>query len=296
VSFRYTGASKTTPYCVILQVFLNKLRFFAGFMQFFVNIVNETTDCDTAMLKKERQAFILKQVNLHNRVLCSDLCEEIAVSEDTIRRDLNELSDEGRVIKVHGGALSVSFHHSRIPLDVYALDKKRIIAHKAAELVKDGMFVLTTGGTTIVELAKLLPATLKATFVTGSLPAAFEYMHHPNIEVIIIGDKLSKQSQITVGGEAITRIRQIRADICFLGTNAFDIDHGLTDNDWEVVQLKKAMIESSDKVVSLAISEKIGTVQRIKVADASAINTLVTELNTDDAMLSVYRDNGIEVL
>ena len=60
------------------------------------------------MLKKERQAFIIHQVNLHNKILCSDLSQEINVSEDTIRRDLNELADMKKIIKVHGGALSKS--------------------------------------------------------------------------------------------------------------------------------------------------------------------------------------------
>src|SRR5215210_6488183 len=60
------------------------------------------------MLKKERQAYILHQVNLHNKVLSSTLSHEINVSEDTIRRDLQELADEGKIIKVHGGALSHS--------------------------------------------------------------------------------------------------------------------------------------------------------------------------------------------
>ena len=67
------------------------------------------------MLKKERQAYILHQVNLHNKVLSSLLCSEIQVSEDTIRRDLQELADEGKVIKVHGGALSHSFNQVYFP-------------------------------------------------------------------------------------------------------------------------------------------------------------------------------------
>jgi DeoR/GlpR family transcriptional regulator of sugar metabolism len=62
------------------------------------------------MLKKERQAYILHQVNLHNKVLSSSLSVEISVSEDTIRRDLQELADEGKIIKVHGGALTPSFN------------------------------------------------------------------------------------------------------------------------------------------------------------------------------------------
>jgi DeoR/GlpR family transcriptional regulator of sugar metabolism len=248
------------------------------------------------MLKKERQAFILHNVNLHNRVLVGDLSEGISVSEDTIRRDLQELSDHGKLIKVHGGALSKSFHSSFNSSKVYSIENKKLIAQKAVRLIEDGMFVLTSGGTTIIELAKALPENLSATFITGSLPAALEYLHHPNIEIIIIGDKLSKGSQITVGGEAISKIRQIKADICFLGTNALDIEHGLTDNDWEVVQVKKAMIESSDKVVSLAISEKINTMQRIKVCEIKDIDILITELDEGSPVLCPYKKAGLEIL
>src|ERR1044071_2091751 len=134
------------------------------------------------MLKRERQSFILRQVNLHNKVLSSDLSQEMKVSEDTIRRDLHELSDKGKVLKVHGGALSKSFHLSISQNSVYSLDAKQTIAQKAVHLIKDGMFVLTTGGTTIIELAKALPVELSATFITGSIPAAYEYTNHPNIE------------------------------------------------------------------------------------------------------------------
>jgi len=218
------------------------------------------------------------------------------VSEDTIRRDLNELADQGRIIKVHGGALSKSFHSSLQPTDVYSQDEKKIIGKKAANLIHDGMFVLTTGGTTIIELARALPEGLHATFFTGSLPAAFEYMHHPNIEVIVIGDRLSKSSQITVGGGAISKIREIKADVSFLGVNAIDIEYGITDSEWDIVQLKQAMIESSAKVVVLTISEKVNTARRLKVCNVKDIDVLITELKPDDPMLRPYAGAGIEIM
>ena len=248
------------------------------------------------MLKKERQAFILHNVNIHNRVLIGDLSEGSNVSEDPIRRDLQELADHGKLIKVHGGAVSKSFHSSFNSAKVYSIENKKLIAQKAVRLIQDGMFVLTSGGTTIIELAKALPQNLHATFITGSLPAALEYLHHPNIEIIMIGDKISKSSQITVGGEAISKIRQIKADICFVGTNALEVEHGLTDNDWEVVQVKKAMIESSAKVVSLAISEKINTTQRIKVCETKEIDVLITELDEHSPILLAYKKIGLEIL
>jgi DeoR/GlpR family transcriptional regulator of sugar metabolism len=248
------------------------------------------------MLKQERQAYIVHQVNLHNKVLSSDLSDKISVSEDTIRRDLQELADKGKIIKVHGGALSKSFHSSFNNSQVYSIDKKKTIAQKAATLIKDGMFVLTSGGTTIIELARALPESLHATFITGSLPAALEYVHHPNIEIIFIGDKLSKSSQITVGADAITKIKQIKADLCFLGINAIDIENGLTDNDWDVVQVKKAMIESSAMVVALTIAEKINTTQRIQICKVNDLDVLISELSPHEKLLIPYKKAGLTIL
>jgi DeoR/GlpR family transcriptional regulator of sugar metabolism len=249
------------------------------------------------MLKRERQAYILHQVNLHNKVLSTDLSQHINVSDDTIRRDLQELAEEGKLIKVHGGALSPSFHHGNLPSnDVYSYTQKRIIAQKAASLVKDGMFVLSGGGTTIIEMAKVLPTQLHATFISGSIPAVYEYMNHPNIDVIVIGDKISKNSKITVGLEAISRIRQLRTDLCFLGINALNLDNGVSDNDWEVVQIKKAMIESAQKLVCLTIAEKINSQQPIQVCELQKIDTLITELPPNDPILEPYIRAGIKVL
>jgi DeoR/GlpR family transcriptional regulator of sugar metabolism len=249
------------------------------------------------MLKKERQAYILHQVNLHNKVLSASLCSEINVSEDTIRRDLQELADDGKIIKVHGGALSHSFNEVYyLSNGVYSQDQKKVIAQKAASLIGNGMFILTSGGTTIIELARALPPQLRATFMSGSIPAILEYMQHPNIDVIMIGDRVSKNSKITIGAEAIARIRAIKADLCILGINAIDIRHGIADSDWDVVQLKRAMVESAKKTVCLTISEKINTVQPIHICNANQIDVLITERSPDDPLLKPYRDAGIEVM
>jgi len=249
------------------------------------------------MLKEERHAFILHQVNLHNKVLSADLSQQIKVSDDTIRRDLQQLADYGKVIKVHGGALSPSFHNGHhTPKELYGYKQKHIIAQKAISLIKDGMFVLSGGGTTIIELARALPPALHATFISGSIPALFEYSSHPNIEVIAIGDKISKNSKITVGPEAISKIREIKADLCFLGVNAINLENGVSDNDWDVVQVKKAMIESTRRLVCLTISEKINSQQPIQVCDIKKIDTLITELPADHEILKPYVKAGITVI
>lgn len=249
------------------------------------------------MLKAERQAFIIHQINLHNKVLLTDLSEQINVSNDTIRRDLQELAEAGRLIKIHGGALSPSFHNvRRTSRDVYAYTQKKLIAKKAASLIKDGMFVLTGGGTTIIEMARALPPNLHATFISGSIPALFEYCNHPTIEVISIGDKVSKNSKITVGSEAITKLRELKVDLCFMGINAINLDTGISDNDWDIVQVKKAMIEAAQNLICLTISEKIDSQQPIQICDIKKINTLITELSPEEAKLQPYIKAGINVL
>jgi DeoR/GlpR family transcriptional regulator of sugar metabolism len=249
------------------------------------------------MLKRERQAYILHQLNLHNKVLSSSLCSEIQVSEDTIRRDLQELAGEGKIIKVHGGALSQSFSQFHFPSsNFYSPSGKNIIANKAVRLIKDGMCVLTGGGTTIIEMARCLPAQMRATFITGSIPAVVEYLNHPNIEVIIIGDKISRNSKITVGTESINRIKQLKPDLCFLGINAIDVQHGITDNDWDIVQVKKAMIESAQKTICLTIAEKINTFQPLLVCGINKIDVLITELEPSDPLLMPFVELGITVM
>ncbi len=249
------------------------------------------------MLKRERQAYIVHQVNLHNKVLSNTLSSQIDVSEDTIRRDLQELDGKGKLVKVHGGALSHAFNDITYPSKkIYSQDNKRIIGEKAAGLIKDGMFVLTGGGTTIIEMARSIPVDLSATFISGSIPAIVEYMHHPLIDVIVIGDKLSKNSKITLGPDAIARIKMLNPDLCILGINAIDLQNGITDSDWDVVQLKKTMIEASQKVVCLTISEKINTMQPIRVCDLAKIDMLITELPNDAPLLQPYVAAGITVL
>jgi DeoR/GlpR family transcriptional regulator of sugar metabolism len=247
------------------------------------------------MLKNERQEFILHQLNLHNKILCADLSNKMGVSDDTIRRDLQELAQLDKLIKVHGGALSKSFHTAFDRKMVYNLEDKNIIAQKTASLVHNGMYILTSGGTSILEFAKSLDPNLNATFFTCSLNAAIEFAHHPSIEVVMIGDKVSKDSMLTTGASAVQTIESIQADLCILGINSLDIQFGLSENDWEVVQIKKAMIKVSKKTICIGISEKLNSQQKIKVANLDEIDILVTELDPDDPTLLPFKHKGLTI-
>ncbi|MBI2282507.1 MAG: DeoR/GlpR transcriptional regulator [Bacteroidetes bacterium] len=248
------------------------------------------------MLKKERQAYIIQQINVHNKVLSSDLSVQLDVSEDTVRRDLQELAEEGKLIKVHGGALSKSFHFTLESPAIYSLPEKKSIAYKAIQLIQDGMMVLLSGGTTIRELVKSLPPDLNATFITVSVPIALELLEHPTCEVIFVGNKLLKNAQMSVGAEVIQRLGQIKADLCILGTNSIDAEFGISDLEWEIIEVKRAMIKCAGKTISLAISEKLNTIQRLQVCKPEDIDILITELDPEDPALSPYREKGISIL
>jgi DeoR/GlpR family transcriptional regulator of sugar metabolism len=280
-----------------MQISAKKCVYFYRFCNFLPLFSIILTSLNIFMLKPERQAYILHQLDLHNKVLCSTLSEEMSVSEDTVRRDLQELSEEGRVIKVHGGALSRSFHFiTEGGQPIYSLPAKRLIAKKTAELIRNGMVVLSTGGTTIHELASALPSDLQATFITSSIPAALAYSHHPSIEVIQLGDRMSKPSKMCVGGEVISKIRDIRADLCILGVNGIDAHTGMTDSDWEVVQVKKAMVEAARKTICMSIAEKLDSRQQFKVCGPERIDVMITELSSDDVRLEPYRSKGIIII
>ncbi len=248
------------------------------------------------MLKKERQAHIIQQINVHNKVLSSDLSVQLDVSEDTVRRDLQELSEEGKLIKVHGGALSKSFHFTLESSTIYSLPEKKSIAYKALQWIKDGMMIVLSGGTTIRELVKSLPPDLNATFITVSVPIALELLDHPTSEVIFLGNKLLKNAQMSVGAEVVERLGQIKADLCFLGTNSIDANFGISDLEWEIIEVKRAMIKCAHKTISLAISEKLNTIQRLQVCKPEEINMLITELDADDPLLEPFKQKGLSVL
>lgn len=248
------------------------------------------------MLKKERHSFIMKQINLHNKVLSSDLSQQLDVSEDTVRRDLNELAKTDKLLKVHGGALSKSFHFPFHQSEIYAQEQKREVALKAINLLKEGMVILTGGGTTMIALARLIPASLEATFFTISPLVALELAEHAKLTVYLIGGQLSKNAQINIGASVVNDLSEIKVDLCFLGANGIDSKEGITDSDWEVVQVKKAMIKTSSKVVILSIAEKLNSVQKMKVCNLNQVTHFITELNPNHPNLIPFKEANIQII
>ena len=248
--------------------------------------------------KQDRHRVILREVSLHNRILLQDIARMLKVSNDTVRRDIKELDKQEKLKKVHGGAIAngYQYHHQENNAQIYALDRKTKIAQKAKVLIPPDSVVMVSGGTTNLEFVRHLPKNLTGTFFTPSIPVALELMAHPSLEVVFIGGRMSKDAQIAVCGQALEQIRNIGVDLCFLGTGYLDVKNGLTEFDWDVVQIKKAMLQSASQVISLTISEKLNTTQRYKIANIEAIHTLITELDPEDEQLQAYRKAGIRIL
>ena len=249
------------------------------------------------MLKEERHQAILTQVELHNRVLLTDIADILDVSIDTVRRDVKELDQESKLRKVHGGAISLGFTTSSARNNhIYALPQKTTIAEKATSLLKKDGVIFIDGGTTCLELARLIPANLNLTCFTLSLPVAMELNNKPNVEVIFIGGKISKEAQIAIGASTTDRLSEIKVDYSFIGTGYVDPAFGLTEFDWDIVQVKKAVIKASKKTVLLCISEKLNSQHRYKTCDIKAIDTMITELDPDVDALKLFRNNDIHLI
>lgn len=251
------------------------------------------------MTKKQgRKDYILHEVSLHNRVLLRDLAESLGVSSDTVRRDIRELDHRGLLKQVHGGAIANGYQIRRPSRKrtVYASRSKAAIAAKAVGLVRPGSVNLVSGGTTNLEFMRQLPSDLEATFFTSSIPIALELMSHPGIELILLGGEVNSDAQIALGGATINALAELRVENLFLGTGYLDSSFGMSEFDREIVELKKAMIRSARRVISLTISEKLETTNRYKVCDLTAIQILVTELSPENAQLDPYRLPSLQLL
>ncbi len=249
------------------------------------------------MLKEERQNYILDKIRESNKVKSNELAVELNVSEDTIRRDLNQLSHDGLILKVHGGALSTHqklYHYNEST--VFNRENKIIVAKKAISLLKDGQTIIISGGTTNLEFSRLIPKDLKLIIYTYSLTIAMQLTEHPNVEIILIGGKLNKKALVTVGVNVIKVLSKIKADICFLGTSGIDVEEGITEVGYEVSFVKRVMIASSNTIIALVTQDKLNTTQRYPVCDLNEINKMITDLNPDDSQLYPYLKNGIEVI
>jgi DeoR/GlpR family transcriptional regulator of sugar metabolism len=252
---------------------------------------------EKAMLTAERRRSILHTLQREGRVYASELSKLLQVSEDTIRRDLNELAAAGELQRVHGGALPrLLVPATFIERKQQAPGAKAAIAQAAVRLIQQDQVIVLDGGTTSLQVAEHLPPDLRTTVITHSAPVAVALAEHPAVEVILIGGKLYKHELVAVGAATVEAFRHIRADLCFLGIGSIHPEVGISTFDVEEAAVKRAMIAGSAEVIALAPAEKLGTAAPYIVGPLSNLTHLVTERSVSKEVLAPYRTLGITIV
>jgi DeoR/GlpR family transcriptional regulator of sugar metabolism len=224
----------------------------------------------------------------------SDLAEILGVSEMTVRRDLRELARDGRLERVRGGAVSASAEPPFEQTVVERYAAKDRIGAAAAALVREGQTVMIDIGTTTLQAARHLRGS-RITVVTSSLAVYDELMPDPGIELVLPGGVVRRNYRSLVGVLAEDSLRQLKADVLFLGTSAVDEQLAVWDSTMVEVPIKRAMIAAAGRVVLLADSEKFAMKGIVRVCEAGAIDHIVTDDALPGSARAAIDDAGIEV-
>jgi len=228
------------------------------------------------MLGDERKAYLLAILRDTGRVVAKDVSRDLQLSEDTIRRDLRELAKDGRLKRVHGGAVPVASANAPFAhRTTLASPEKIAIGKRAARMVEPGQVVFVDGGTTALQLARHLPSNLEATIITHSPNVAMELLVHERLAIEIVGGRLFRHSIVTSGAATIAWLDRYRPDICFLGATGLHPAEGITTGDSEEAEVKRAVIARSGAAIILASSEKLGAVSSFEIAQWPDIDGLV---------------------
>lgn len=249
------------------------------------------------MLREERLQYILQKLKVNHQVSCSALSAELDVSDDTIRRDLNELASLGFLKKVHGGAIP----HALSPRDynerlTFAQEGKLKLAQKALPFFSQDMVIIFDGGTTNLQVAKLLPKDYQAIVYTNSFPIVNELISREHISIFFLGGQVYNRAQVTLGHEATKALKYVRADLCLLGSRSIHYEAGITIPFREEARLKRKMVACSQKVILLATEEKLDTASHHVVCGISNIDTLIVEDTISPEVVDRYRQTGVQVL
>lgn len=230
------------------------------------------------MLTAERRQAILGRLERDGKVVASELVASLRVSEDTVRRDLRELADQGLLQRVHGGALPapprIGSFARRLEI---AHEAKVALATAALPLLDGARVIVLDGGTTPLELARRLPERFDGTVVTNSPPIAAALAAHPRAEVVLVGGRLLKPDLVTVGAAAVEALRAVRADVCVLGICSLHPEVGVTTLDHDEAHVKRAMVACAGEVIALATADKLRTASPWVVARLADVDHLVTD-------------------
>lgn len=252
---------------------------------------------DDNLLRSGRHDRILGLLKAHGQVQASALAETFGVSGYTIRRDLDDLAGAGLLERVHGGAvLSSPVPRTYRERQEQSLSEKDQSARAAIKMLEPDQIVIVDGGSTALRFVAHLPMNYPATFVTNTPAVAAALMDREPAEVISIGGRVCRFSHAAVGPVAVDAFRGVTADLCVLGIWGINASDGLSSPYYEETLVRSAMVNAADKVVGLAVAEKLGTGGGFHVAPATALTHLAVESGVEESLLQPFRDLGISVL
>lgn len=252
---------------------------------------------------RERRERIAELVEIDQRVSVADLTERFGVTDASIRRDLTILEDAGRLRRVHGGAVG---RGAQLTSGVYATklrarrEQKARIAAVAARLVRPGEIVLFDSGTTVAQVAAHMPPALRAanaiTAVTHSLPVIEEIGSWDNPHLVCLGGLYLPDYRAFVGPQAIASLRELTADVTFLGCDGLTVENGLTTPHVLVAEVGAAATSRARRVIVVADATKLGRQGFTPIVPLSDVDVLITDVEADADIVAQIRAVGIEVL
>lgn len=253
-------------------------------------------------MTQHRRMKISDLVRQRGVIRVSELADRFQVSEVTIRNDLDRLEKEGHLTRDRGGAIateSLTAVTSLLRVDERAAlnrAEKRRISRAAVELVKPNDTIILDAGTTVGEMCGPLKEAGPVTIVTNGLNVVVDLVASSNASIIFLGGTFSRESSSTIGSLTEHNLNELVVQKLFLGTQAMDLENGLTDSTMEIAQVKRAMIRAARQVILLTDSSKWGKAGLIKVAPLTEIDLIITDTGFPvDARADIER-LGIEML
>jgi DeoR/GlpR family transcriptional regulator of sugar metabolism len=238
---------------------------------------------DQKALAPQRWDNLRKLIRETGVIRVEDLSRQLGVSLATVRRDLDQLEDSGAIRRVHGGAVSTE---SRLDEPLFedktslAAREKRGIAEAALKFIEPGDTIYLDGGSTVLELARLLRERSNLTVVTNSLHAAHE-LSGRGPRLIIIGGELRRLSQTLVGPLTRLILQELHLDKAFMGTIGFGLKEGLTTTEPSEAYTKEVVMGQARQVIVLADSSKAGKVSFARAGGWDKVHVLVTDQELD---------------
>jgi DeoR family transcriptional regulator of aga operon len=250
------------------------------------------------MLIEERRQYIVGLAQKNGRVLVEELSESLGISRITIRKDLDYLQDQGLLQRTHGGALlpgngALTDPSLQEKAGRHSQEKQRIAA-AAANLVQEGQCILLDSGTTTTAVAKALKRYSHLTIITNAVNIAGE-LSGTNFEVLLTGGSMRKNSFSLVGPLAEDMLREMHADILFLGVDGFDLEGGLTTPNVMESRVNRAMVKAASLVVAVCDSTKFNRRSLSKIVDATAIHHIITDTGLAHETAEALRSAGIKL-